>query len=271
MAFSPRLSATWLLGGHATLTLAGGRYHQLVLARTQKSFDYGVVDIADSLGIATVPRVASANHLALALDQEMPGGVRLGLEGYYKAFHDIPDASRMGAHSSGVDVWVRRGEGAVRGWMGYSLAWYWSRPDSLGGPSRFDGRQTLTAGVQAQGRPGAIEVRVAYGSGLQYTALSNLADPTSTPRQPSPVALESASASLSGVAPQDFLRLDARVSRTFSPRVGGRETEMTPFLRVMNALDRRDALFYRYHPGDERAEPVATLPVLPVLGLEWRF
>jgi len=270
IAFSPRLALTWLLSGHATLTLAGGRYHQLVLTRTQQTFDYGVTDVADSLGIATVPRVASANHLALALDQEMPGGVRLGLEGYYKAFHDIPDAGRLGAHASGVDVWVRRGEGAVRGWMGYSLAWYWSRPDSVGGPARFDGRQTLTAGVQAQGRPGAIELRVAYGSGLQYSALGNLADPGSA-GDAAPGQLESSTPSLSGVAPQDFLRLDARVSRTFTPRVGDRETELTPFLRVLNALDRRDALFYRYRPGDQDARPVATLPILPVLGIEWRF
>lgn len=268
MALSPRLAVTWLLGGRAALTLAGGRYHQLVLTRTQKTFDYGVVDIADSLGIATVPRVASANHLALALDQEMPGGVRLGLEGYFKAFHDIPDASRMGAHASGVDVWVRRGEGTVRGWMGYSLAWYWSRPDSAGAAARFDGRQTLTAGVQAQGRPGALEVRVAYGSGLQYSSTGSPADPAGNA---SGGGLENGTPPLSGVAPQDFLRLDARVSRTFTPRVGDRETELTPFIRVLNALDRRDALFYRYRPGDDEAKPVATLPILPVFGIEWRF
>ncbi|HEU4561199.1 MAG TPA: carboxypeptidase regulatory-like domain-containing protein, partial [Longimicrobium sp.] len=155
IAFSPRLAVTWLLTGHATLTLAGGRYHQMVLTRTQKTFDYGVVDVADSLGIATVPRVASANHLTMALDQEMPGGVRLGLEGYYKAFRDITPNTE-GSYSSGVEVWVRRGEGAVRGWMGYSLGWYWSRADSTGASVRFDGRQTLTAGLQAQGKPGAL-------------------------------------------------------------------------------------------------------------------
>ncbi|HET7234766.1 MAG TPA: TonB-dependent receptor [Longimicrobium sp.] len=270
LALSPRLALTWLLGGHATLTLAGGRYHQLVLTRTQKTFDYGAVDVADSLGIATVPRVASANHLALALDQEMPGGVRLGLEGYYKAFRDIPAADRTGAYASGMEVWVRRGEGAVRGWMGYSLGWYWSRADSVGGATRFDGRQTLTAGVQAHGRPGALEVRVAYGSGLQYSALGNLADPSGA-GDVTPGTVESSTPSLSGVAPQDFLRLDARLSRTFTPRVGDRETELTPFIRVLNALDRRDALFYRYRPGDKAAKPVGTLPVLPVLGLEWRF
>ena len=65
VSFSPRLSATWLLGRRAALPLAGGRYHQLVLARTRPPFDYGVTDVADSLGIPTVPVVDSANHLTL--------------------------------------------------------------------------------------------------------------------------------------------------------------------------------------------------------------
>jgi hypothetical protein len=72
--------------------------------------------------------------------------------------------------------------------------------------------------------------------------------------------------------PQDFLRLDVQVSRTFTPRLGGRETALTPYVRVMNALDRRDNLFYRYsRTGEAATTPAATLPLLPVLGLEWKL
>jgi hypothetical protein len=72
--------------------------------------------------------------------------------------------------------------------------------------------------------------------------------------------------------PQDFLRLDLQLSRTFSPRLHGHETALTPYVRVMNALDRRDNLFYRYsQSGDPAASPAATLPLLPVLGLEWKL
>ena len=84
-----------------------------------------------------------------------------------------------------------------------------------------------------------------------------------------------------------FLRLDAEVSRTWSPRLAGRRTQVTPYLRVINALENRDGLFYRYLETDDdgdstapSAEPtdgvigspaIATLPLVPVLGVTWKF
>ena len=179
----------------------------------------------------------------------------------------------MGNYASGVDVWVRRGEGAVSGWMGYSLAWYWSRTDPLPDSARatFSGRQTLSAGLAADGRHGRAEVRVAYGSGLPYSAVSGDADPATAitdqpPSLPGDVAVPLAR------PPRDFLRVDVQVSRTFTPSVRGHETALTPYVRVMNALDRRDNLFYRYsRTGDLTTPPAATLPLVPVLGLEWKL
>ena len=47
---------------------------------------------------------------------------------------------------------------------------------------------------------------------------------------------------------------------------------MTPYVRVLNALDRRDALFYQFNRGTDVApRPLATLPVLPLIGVEWRL
>jgi hypothetical protein len=275
LSFSPRLALTWMPTPHAALTLAGGRYHQLVLARSREPFDYGDPDIANRLGIPTVLDVAGGTHLTLALDQELARGVRLGLEGYYKRFEDIPDPEEMGNSASGVDVWVRRSEGAVSGWLGYSLSWYWTRLQAAPDTTRFfSGRQTLSAGLAAAGRAGRAELRVSYGSGLPYSSVhagllpgpGDLTDPPAAPAAPSEVATP-----VSG-PPQDFLRLDVQVSRTFTPRLGGRETAITPYVRVMNALDRRDALLYRYNgAGNPQVEPAATLPLLPVLGIEWKL
>jgi hypothetical protein len=252
----------------AALTLAGGRYHQLVLGRSLRVSGPGKEDVADSLGIPTVPVVASANHLTLALDQELTRDLRLGLEGYFKRFEDLPDPEQVGTYASGVDVWVRRGEGVVSGWMGYSLAWYWSRPDSAGASAHFNGRQLLSTGLAAQGKPGRVELRVAYGSGLPYSSVGPLSDlGSATGGAPADADLPTP-----GSVPQDFLRLDAQVSRTFTPRINGHDTLLTPYLRVINALNRRDALYYRWSPRDDpSAKPVATLPLLPVLGVEWKL
>jgi hypothetical protein len=279
IAFSPRLALTWMPTSHAALTLAGGRYHQLVLSRNREPFDYGDPDLANQLGIPTVLAVAGGTHLTLALDQELARGVRLGLEGYYKRFEDIPDPEEVGNVASGVDVWVRRGEGAVSGWMGYSLAWYWARPGALplpdttaARPPRLSGRQTLSVGVAAAGRHGRAELRVAYGSGLPYSAVGETGPGSGTPADTPPPTVPGEVAGPLASVPQDFLRLDLQLSRTFSPRLHGHETALTPYVRVMNALDRRDNLFYRYsRTGDPAANPAATLPLLPVLGLEWKL
>ncbi|HEU4451849.1 MAG TPA: TonB-dependent receptor, partial [Longimicrobium sp.] len=145
-AFSPRASLTWLLSDRAALTLAGGRYHQFVRVRNEFPFDIGIPNWADSLGMATELAVASANHLSLALDQQLVEGVRLGLEGYYKHFQDVPNPEEVGTSASGVDVWVRRTSGEVTGWLGYSLSWSWSEPDARD-RVRLSGRQILSAGV----------------------------------------------------------------------------------------------------------------------------
>ena len=71
----------------------------------------------------------------------------------------------------------------------------------------------------------------------------------------------------------NFLRVDAQVSRTFVTDVRGFAFELTPYFKILNALDRRDALFYHFDRSqqDPQARAVAALPVLPIIGLEWRF
>jgi hypothetical protein len=271
LSLSPRLAVTWLPTAHATVTLAGGRYHQLVLKRVEPPISQGG-DPASSLGIPTVPAVASANHLTLSIDQELIENVRLGLEGYYKRFEGIPDPDEIGTYASGVDVWMRRAEGGLTGWLGYSLAWYWSRADTAATSARFSGRQIVSAGVAASGRRGRAEVRVAYGSGLPYSSLGSAGGSPPSMLSDGGYTLNDVPPQISGSVPQDFLRIDVQVSRALSPRIGGRRTELTPYFRVLNALDRRDALFYRYNPAHAAAaKPVATLPLVPVLGLEWKL
>ncbi len=71
---------------------------------------------------------------------------------------------------------------------------------------------------------------------------------------------------------EDFLRLDLEAAWPIEPTLGGRTTQLRPYVKVLNALDRRDALFYYFDRwrGD-RADPLAHRPLLPLLGLEGRF
>jgi len=288
---APRASVTWLPTEHAALTLAAGRYHQYI--RIPRPLPPGAVlrNFADSVRLATLLAVAGATHLSVGLDQELAPDVRLGLEGYYKRFDGLPNpqapvhSSTSIAYNSGVDVWVRRTTGRVTGWLGYSLGWVWNGSDSLGLSDRFSGRQTLSAGVRGTlWRQTVVGVRFAYGAGLPYTRVDGN---SALPRGSIP-GLENSTVDLDTDAPlrapTPYLRLDAEISRTWTPRVAGRRTQITPFLRVINALESRDGLFYRYFDENDSGEhepgetlgggalkAVATMPLMPVAGVTWTF
>jgi hypothetical protein len=228
--------------------------------------------------------IAKATHLVLSLDQELGVGLRLGLEGYYKAFEDLPSSQGELAEASGVELWVRRASGRYTGWFGYSLAWVWTVESDQPSTSRFAGRQLLSAGASGPllGH-GTFDVRLSYGAGLPFTAIPE-------PEASAPVfglrpgtgmpAFSYVPSTSPEEAPRDpippdeqYLRVDAELAHTFITELRGFAFELKPYFKVLNALGRRDALFYHFDRSqqDPQARAVAALPVLPILGLEWRF
>ena len=268
--FAGRFSATWLLSDRAALSAAAGSYHQYVRA-----------PFADTVTFTPTLAVGHASHFTVGLHQELDAGVRLGVEGFFKTFGGIPAPAAGQARASGMDLWARRETGSVRGWLGYSLSWAWSPPADGTVAERFDGRQLVSAGATGTlGRWADVDFRIAYGAGLPFSAINlqqDGADPANSPSpEAGPVRLETGSATdtppLAEPPTDPYLRLDLGISRTFAPRWAGVPMEITPYFKMLNALDRRDAVFYRYEGGSGAApEPVTAFPVLPLLGVQWKF
>lgn len=271
--FAPRLSAIILLTNRASLTVAGGQYRQYVRPRGSSLVLVGS-PAADSAGGQPL-LVAEATHVVLGLAQELGEGIRLGLEGFYKRFENLPSAETGDAEASGVDLWVRRGVGDLRGWLSYSLAWVWSERADERVPARnFAGRHLISVGLSGPViAGGSFDVRVSYGAGLPYTAIPEpeVAAPVFA-MLPGP-AMNSVSANPGspGQPDQPYLRIDAELERTWNAQVADRAFTVTPYLKVLNALNRRDALFYHFDRESSGAEPLAGLPLLPVFGVEWAF
>jgi len=277
VAWSPRLAATLLLTDRVSMTIAGGRYRQYV--RTTEEALALITTPHSAQGETQHLTVASSTHLTLALDQDLGENIRLSLEGFYKSFEGLPSTGGLTAEASGVDLWVRRNRGALVGWFGYSLAWVWSDEEYADRPVHlFDGRQLMTAGLSGPviGK-GKFELRVSYGAGLPFAAIPE--PETNTPvigvgladvpafsmvRDPSP--------SLPEAPDQPYIRIDAQVARTWHGDWRGMAFEFTPYVKVLNALNRRDGIFY-YHEraAGSDARALAGLPLLPVVGIDWRF
>jgi hypothetical protein len=275
---APRLSATWMLGERAALTAAAGRYHQYVRTSRPESIPRpgGAPEVVFLPGPLAVD---GATHLNLALHQEFSEGVRLGVEGFFKVFTGGDVGGVEQTNASGVDIWLRRDVGVVRGWLGYSLSWLWTLSQGRTVSDEFAGRHLLNAGVAGPlGGWADVEVRFAYGAGLPWSAISLDAPASPEGGVPGYSNLQGRSLAAAGSVPfvpqppsSPYLRLDVSLSRTYETRWRDTPVAFSPYLKVMNSLDRRDALFYWAdgHGGSPRA--VAALPVLPVLGLGWRF
>ncbi|HET8656708.1 MAG TPA: TonB-dependent receptor [Longimicrobiaceae bacterium] len=283
---APRVSLTWALSDDAALTAAVGAVHQyvdvprpLTIAQADGRTDTLFADGGFAVGRAT--------HATLALDQRFDHGFRLSVKGFFKDFAEVPAAAIPPSEASGLEIDVGRSVGRVQGWLGYSLAWVWSLPGSGLYTERFAGRNLVNAGLRAGiGRGVEVDARVAYGSGLPYSAIpltpANYAgyanDGYPGASYPGWVALSSGgtvSASGGGIVPtpsaEPYLRVDLGLSRTFTPQWEGRATTIAPYIRLLNALDRRDAVFYRYRQDDRVTRPIDALPLLPTVGVEWKF
>ena len=284
LALAPRARLAWAFDPRALLAVAVGRYHQptrtpdVEVERTLHEV------VSSELSAPQLLPVARADHVVVSLEQLLAGRVRLGLHGYWKAYEGLAAASRAGEsiRGSGVDLRLSSaGERAVI-WLGYGLSWFWSDRDLSGYSRDFAGRHLLTAGASS-GLLGALhgEFRVAYGAGLPYTAIPFRAlggeqDVAAPPDpadpdfgDPRPAAADSPL--LEGLD-DDFLRLDFELHARLTAQWRGHSWSVRPYLRVLNALRRRDALFHAFQPWRaDSLTPLAERPFLPVVGVAISF
>lgn len=287
---APRMALSWLLTDNAVLTLAAGRYHQLSSlssVQVEKTLADGAVSPTN-----TAPSrignlsVGTADHLVVSLDQILFPGLRLGIEAYMKHFSGVLEESGTGLNASGVDLRVAREGERASGWLGYTLTWFWaSRDGFLGGENRFSGRHLLSAGLSARiTRDAGFRVRLGYGDGLPYTSIPLYPSETSeTPAFDNSDELKNRfeldGDNLLNQAPnlavgpdQGFLRVEGELFAEWDTALGGAPLKLRPYLRVLNALNRRDALFYHFDPWRSASpRPLAELPVLPLVGVEVVF
>jgi hypothetical protein len=288
LRWAPRVALYWNLSDAALLTMAAGRYHQYTrasdaqvegtMSQVASGFDGGTGLLA---GPTALMPVATADHFVLALDQRLESGVRLGVQGFLKGFSGVPGSSAL--TSSGLDLRVLREGENVTGWLGYSLAWFWSQNAEIGAPTTaFTGRHLLSAGLTGRvAGPFGMDVRVAFSDGLPYTSLQLASDETlAGPERATPLSstinqsgeAASGNPALAGGPADGFLRIDAEIHADLVTSWGGRRFALRPYAKVLNALDRRDALFWYFAPWrDPQVEPLAELALLPIIGLEWRF
>jgi len=275
LRLSPRAALFWELGPEALLSIAAGRYHQ-VTRTPDTHLDETISAVANQeVGPGELLPVASADHVVLSLNQRLGTSVTLGLDGFWKNYEGLYGVASPSVRNSGIDLRVLSSGQNGTVWLGYGLSWFWSPVDLSGRSADFAGRHLLSAGVSGRllGRLSG-EARIAYGAGLPSTSIpfGSAEDAVAqTPDGLDSPNLSNADPFVPGLD-ESFLRIDLEIHALFEPSWGGHTWRVRPYLRVLNALDRRDALFYTYQPWrSDAVTPLAERPLLPVLGISFSF
>ncbi len=277
---SPRLALRLGLGERVELYSAAGTYHQALPAPGLHS-SVGLGGEAPVLGWNPTLPVASASHLVVGIEQEFDQDIYLSLSGFVKEFSGFGQGGNDRSRSSGTEIRVSRDGDWLRGWFGYTLSWFWV-DEGPAGSTRFDGRHLLSLGLEGT-VPGGLELKgtVGYGAGLPMTAVglpsqgarvASAAEDFQGPTTERVINSGGGGAPLELAPAGDFLRLDLEVAWPITPQIGGRRTELQPYIKILNALNRRDALFYYFDRWrEDESRPLAARTFLPLVGLRWRL
>ena len=277
---APRVTLIWDFDPDALITIAAGRYHQPTRTPDVEVERTLAEVVEQDLPASALLPVATADHVVVSLDQTFGSSVRLGLQGFWKRYEGLEAAPEKTIRSSGIDLRLRSVGTRAAVWLGYGLSWFWSTADLSGYSSDFAGRHLLSAGLSG-GLGGRLrgEVRIAYGAGLPYTSIpfrgfggdSEGLTAAGPDDAGGPIQSSQDSPLQSGLD-EEFLRIDVEVHALLRPEWAGRRWNIRPYLRVLNALDRRDALFFTFQSWrSDELTPLAERPLLPILGVAFSF
>ncbi len=265
----PRVNLAYELGASTRLRASWGRYQQF----------QGINELQVEDGIDSFFPAQKADHSILGLEQDLPAGYALRIEGYRKDYRQLKpryeslfdplslvpelrwDRVRIEPDSSlaeGLELLLtRRSANPWNGWFNYS----WSRVRD-----RIDGTET----------PRSWDQTHSVGGGLTWTDggwQATLAGAWHTGWPTTPVhGLEIGTRNSARY--KDYASVDLRVSREFTLPRG----ELTVFGEVTNALDRRNPCCTDYtHELADAGELTLErdyrhwLPLVPSLGVLWKF
>ncbi len=291
-ALSPRARLEWNASENLLMTVSAGQFHQLVVTPdTSVSASAALLASteAQQLGaVFTTISPAAASHLVVGFSHSAAPGEQLALQGYWKTSSGLPVLGGADLQNAGFDVWLTQPVGRVVIWGNYSMAWAWTELVEGERTTIFSGRHFLRGGAMANLGAGIrFDADLAYGAGLEFGEIprpgpSNLSVTPGgrtvgdTPQAsfsavpgPGPIPIPPI---LITVPEGQYIRLNLRAAMRVDSHLFGRRTSFYPYVRLINALGRSDAIFYQFdQASDPTPRAFGAVPILPVIGVEWRM
>jgi outer membrane receptor protein involved in Fe transport len=275
--WSPRASVLYRLDDDASLRASWGRFVQTM----------GIAELPVSDGVAEFADAQRAEHWLLSFERRLSEVVDLRIEGYYKRYAALqpryenllnrlvilpevkPDRVRfapLSARAVGIEASLRSVESRPLFWWA-SYAWSRAEEKLSEGYARrgWDQEHALNFGLGWNGERWQLSLGGLWRSGWPTTHVELVATQDGAVLYaPTPNAQRL----------ETYLDIDARIARKFWFDGGA---SLTVFFELSNALNRRNTCCVEYELDDESEEPVfvteniRSLPLLPSLGVIWRF
>ena len=307
----PRVALRYRLHENLNLKLATGYFHQFFYTFNPEDLDYvRFVDLWFPVDSRYQP--IRALHLNSGLEFWLGRGFLFSLEGYYKHYPYLLDLNELGradvssddfltgrGSARGLELFLRKREGRVQGWLAYTLARVTRtvelpRPSSyvlnrdtgkqyLTYPPNYDRRHTLTlvANYDA-GRKWRFGVRFTYASGLPETPVIGWKEYYYFEGGEVRSRFRPVRAAKNSWRLPAYLRLDVSVTRR--GRIG--RVRFEPYLQIVNLTNHHNIFLYEYDLFPEqkyengyvyytsfkpRRRGVIMFPILPSLGVKFEF
>jgi outer membrane receptor protein involved in Fe transport len=280
---SPRLSVDYNLTPDVQLQAAYGRYHQFLTLETSQLFTAFDNWLTADVGVAP----SSGDQVALGVKARLGAGVNLEVEGYGRTMRTLfeqdpllvdqagvsyPERFRFGdGRAYGLEVLLRRQEGALNGFLSYTLSRTERRfPNvrlSEDGepqyyPPNYDRTHSLTLAANYElSDHWTVSGTFNYNTGKAYTR-PELRYERVDPQFQSPSQRENVFISpFNNARLPAYHRLDVGVART-GRFFGVADYELQ--LQAINAYARRNIWFYQYDTEPDGTIERTETPQIPV-------
>jgi len=275
--WSPRAVLMWAPREGTRLRLGWGRYYQA----------QAINELQVSDGDTEFQQAQRATHRIASIEQDVSKSLKLRAELYRKDYehpfarHENllntifvlpelkPDRILIAPESAlaeGAELSLRYESEAWSGWLAYTHSRVLDRVDGEWLHRSWDQRNYVSGGLTWRGSFWEASLAATWHQGWPTTevALETL--------DPFPLA---AVGKRNAINLSDYVRLDLRVARRFD--IGG-AGELTAFLEVNNVTQRNNDCFVEYQLEDTEipqtfldVEPRGSLPLVPSLGVLWKF
>jgi hypothetical protein len=273
----PRVAMEALLAPRTTLRLSAGGFSQLGAVFSDATGGAG--DVPDG-GIPALDAAMVRNHSThaeLALAHQW-GRAAFGISAFAHRLRNEPRNTLL-RRAEGVDAsWAFATE-RLSASASYSLirrtldsALTTSGGSGVAGFDSFTrGEHLVSANVEARASRARLTLSGAYVRGLPFSSIVLDRPTTETTASTGTDSYNGGPVTRSNSPPErPYVRLDATLSSTWClGQNNGCHTSLAPYVRLINALDRRDALFYYHDGGAGRPLALAAFPAIVSVGIKW--